>query len=247
VVRKTGEDLTGRMTSWAATRMDGLGDLDGFVLKKDSPSCGMERVRLYPEGGEAQPTRNGRGLFAAAFIDRYPLLPVEEEGRLNDPVLREHFIERLFAYRRWRDFLATDPGPGDLVAFHSASKMSLLSHHPGKYGALGRLVADAGRAGFPERLDEYAEAYMDVLRHRATRRRHANVLQHLLGHLKEAIDREDRAELAELIEAYRAGSVPLVVPITMLRHHFRRHGGEWVRSQTYLNPYPDELMLRNHV
>jgi uncharacterized protein YbgA (DUF1722 family) len=125
--------------------------------------------------------------------------------------------------------------------------MSLLSHHPGKYRALGRLVADAGSGGFAHRLDDYAAAYMDVLRHRATRRRHANVLQHLLGHLKEAIDGDDRAELLELIEAYRTGSVPLVVPITMLRHHFRRHGSDWVRSQTYLNPYPDELMLRNHV
>jgi uncharacterized protein YbgA (DUF1722 family)/uncharacterized protein YbbK (DUF523 family) len=247
VVRKTGEDLTERMTSWADRRLDGLGDLDGFVLKKDSPSCGMERVRLYPGGEDAQPARNGRGLFASALIERFPLLPIEEEGRLNDPVLREQFIERVFAYRRWMDFLATNPGPGDLVAFHSASKMSLLSHHPGKYRALGRLVADAGAGGFTPRLEEYAAAYMDVLRHRATRRRHANVLQHLLGHLKEAIDGDDRAELVDLIEAYRTGSVPLVVPITMLRHHFRRHGSDWVRSQTYLNPYPDELMLRNHV
>lgn len=247
VVRKTGEDLTGRMTSWAKGRLEGLGDLDGFVLKKDSPSCGMERVRLYPEAEGVQPAKNGRGLFAAALIDRYPLLPVEEEGRLNDPVLREHFIERVFAYRRWTDFVAGDPGPGDLVAFHAAAKMSLLSHHPGKYRALGRLVADAGAGSFTARLEEYGRAYMDVLAHRATRRRHANVLQHLLGHLKETLDRDDRAEMVELIEAYRAGSVPLVVPITMLRHHFRRSGSEWVRAQTYLNPYPDELMLRNHV
>lgn len=247
VVRKTGEDLTDRMNSWAESRLEGLGDLHGFVLKKDSPSCGLQRVRLYPEGEGAQPLRTGRGLFAAALVDSFPLLPAEEEGRLNDPALREHFIERVFAYRRWTDFAEAGPGPADLVSFHAASKMALLSHHPGKYRELGRLVAEAGSGGFPERLRGYGAAYMDVLRHRATRRRHCNVLQHLAGHLKQSLDTDDRAELAELIESYRTGNVPLVVPITMLRHHVRRHGSDWVRSQTYLNPYPDELMLRNHV
>jgi uncharacterized protein YbgA (DUF1722 family)/uncharacterized protein YbbK (DUF523 family) len=244
VVRKTGEDLTERMTTWAEARLEDLTALDGFVLKKDSPSCGMERVRLY--SGD-QPSRTGRGLFAAALLDRYPLLPVEEEGRLNDPVLRENFVERLFAYRRWMEFLATDPGAGDLVAFHAAAKMSLLSHHPQKARALGRLVADAGSGRLTGLLEEYGMSYMDVLRHRATRKRHTDVLQHLLGHLKKLIDGDDRAELVELIESYRLGLVPLVVPVTMLRHHFRRHGTEWVLAQTYLSPYPDELMLRNHV
>lgn len=249
VVRKTGEDLTERMTSWAATRLEDLPGLDGFVLKKDSPSCGMERVRVYPGQGDGSPTREGRGIFASALLDHHPLLPVEEEGRLHDPVLRENFVERLFAYRRWCSFAASRPGPGDLVAFHTAAKMTLLAHHPAKYRELGRLVADAGAAagGFTVLLDRYGTGFMEVLRHRATRRRHTNVLQHLLGYLKRDVDTDDRAELVGLIEAYRNGHVPLVVPITMLKHHFRRHGTDWVLSQTYLNPYPDEMMLRNHV
>jgi uncharacterized protein YbgA (DUF1722 family)/uncharacterized protein YbbK (DUF523 family) len=246
IFRKTGEDLTDRMTGWAAAKLPEFADLDGFVLKKDSPSCGMERVRRYREDGEMI-SKDGRGIFATALIDGYPLLPVEEDGRLNDPVLRENFIERLFAYRRWKDFLASKPRVGDLVAFHSANKMTLHSHHPQKYRALGAVVAGAGKADLESLLEEYGAAYMDILRHKATRKRHTDVLQHLLGHLKKSLDTEDRAELVELIETYRRGEVPLVVPITMLRHHFRRHGSDWVKSQTYLAPYPDELMLRNHV
>jgi uncharacterized protein YbgA (DUF1722 family)/uncharacterized protein YbbK (DUF523 family) len=246
VFRKSGEDITDRMTTWAEAKLPEFAGLDGFVLKKDSPSCGMERVRRWDEE-TGMATRDGRGVFAGALLDTYPLLPVEEEGRLNDPVLRENFVERLFAYRRWKEFLADRPRPGDLVAFHSANKMTLHSHHPQKYRELGPLVAEAGTADFPDLLDRYGAAYMDILRHRATRKRHTDVLQHLLGHLKQAIDADDRAELVELIEAYRTGQVPLIVPITMLRHHFRRHGSDWVNGQTYLAPYPDELMLRNHV
>jgi uncharacterized protein YbgA (DUF1722 family)/uncharacterized protein YbbK (DUF523 family) len=246
VVRATGEDITERMRTWAKRRLEGFADLDGFVLKKDSPSCGMERVRRYREEGEML-AKDGRGTFAAVLIEGYPLLPVEEEGRLNDPSLRENFVERVFAYRRWREFLASDPGPGDLVAFHTANKMTLHSHHPQKYRQMGPLVAGAGKSDLSALLPEYGERYMDVLRHRATRRRHTDVLQHLLGHLKKRVDADDRAELVDLIDAYRRGEVPLIVPITMLRHHFRRHASEWVSGQTYLAPYPDELMLRNHV
>jgi uncharacterized protein YbgA (DUF1722 family) len=166
---------------------------------------------------------------------------------LNDPVLRENFVERLFAYRRWRDLLASNPGAGDLVGFHAASKMTLLSHHEQKSRELGRRVASAGEVDLGVLLEEYGRGYMDVLRHRATRRRHRNVLQHLAGHLKKVLDAGDRAELAGVIDAYGAGSVPLVVPVTLLRHHFRRHGPAWASEQTYLNPYPDELMVRNHV
>lgn len=244
VIRKTGEDVSAPMERWIEGALPGFAGLDGFVLKKDSPSCGMERVRLYPDG-EGSPTRGGVGLFAAALIERFPALPVEEEGRLNDPVLRENFIARVFAYRRWREFAAGDPGPGDLMSFHGAAKMTLLSHHEEKYRELGRAVAGAGKGGLA--IDEYGRRYMEILRHRATRRRHLNVLRHLAGHLKREIDAGDRTELSEVIGAYGEGTVPLVVPITLLRHHFRRHGADWVRNQTYLNPYPDELMLRNHV
>ncbi len=245
----SGDDWTSRMRTFSADRADQLAamDLDGFVLKKDSPSCGMERVRVYPSSGEGSPSRDGRGLFAAALLRRLPLLPAEEEGRLNDPGLRENFIERIFAYHRWRRFLADDPGPGDLVAFHTAHKLALSAHDDQRYRALGRLVATAGSADFDQLLDAYGEGFMEALRAPATRKKHANALYHLLGYLKDALDAEDRQELVELIERYRTGQVPLIVPMTLFQHHFRRHPDEWVGTQTYLAPYPAELMLRNHV
>jgi uncharacterized protein YbgA (DUF1722 family)/uncharacterized protein YbbK (DUF523 family) len=247
VVQKTGEDLTGLMQTWGEARIAALAasNIDGYVLKKDSPSCGMERVRVYGPG--SAPSRRGSGIFAAQLMERMPLLPVEEEGRLNDPVLRENFIERLFAYRAWREFVANDPGPGDLVALHGSYKLTLMAHHPQRYRELGRLVAGAGKRKMPQLLAEYGEGFMAALRYRATRRKHANVLYHLAGFLKRALDGADREELVALIESYRTGLVPLVVPVTLLRHHFRRHPHEWVSQQSYLNPYPSELMLRNHV
>ncbi len=190
------------------------------------------------------------GLFAHALVERLPLLPVEEEGRLQDPHLRENFVGRVFAHHRWRRFLATDPGPGDLVTFHTAHKLALQAHDEQAYRTLGRLVAGAGatdRGGFGALLDDYGRRFMAAQRRPATRGRHANVLFHLLGFLGEAIDAGDRAELVDTVERYRTGLVPLVVPITLLRHHFRRHPHDWVDAQTYLQPYPGELMLRNHV
>jgi uncharacterized protein YbgA (DUF1722 family)/uncharacterized protein YbbK (DUF523 family) len=220
--------------------------LHGFVFKKGSPTCGLERVRVYhlSMGGHES---KGRGLFAAGLVERWPLLPVEEEGRLNDARLRENFIERVFAYYRWRQLLQDRPRTRDLVQFHANHKMTLLSHSPQHYRELGRLVAGAGRRRLEKVLAEYGEGFMHALRLKATPRKHANVLYHLLGFLKKLLDAEDRAELVDRIEAYRKGLVPLVVPLTLLAHHFRRHPTDWVAEQTYLNPYPAELMLRNHV
>jgi uncharacterized protein YbgA (DUF1722 family)/uncharacterized protein YbbK (DUF523 family) len=246
-IRKTGEDLTERMAGWAAGWLAGAGDLEGFVLKKDSPSCGMERVRLYPKHDEGTAERTGVGIFAAALAEHLPYLPVEEEGRLNDPTLRERFFDRVFALRRWRRFRSSEPRVADLQAFHAASKMSLLSHQESGYRTLGPIVAAAGRVDLEASLDSYESGYLEVFRHTATRRRHTNVLQHLAGHLKKVIESDDRAELSGVITRYREGTLPLVVPITLLRHHTRRNGSDWLRSQTYLDPYPDELMLRNHV
>jgi uncharacterized protein YbgA (DUF1722 family) len=205
----------------------------------------MERVRVYGPG--SAPSRRGSGIFAASLMETMPLLPMEEEGRLNDPVLRENFIERVFAYRSWREFVAGDPGPGDLVSFHTRHKLALMAHNPQRYRDLGRLVAGAGAGAFARLRDEYGAGFMEALRYKATRRKHANVLYHLTGYLKRDLDSEDKAELGSLIESYRTGLVPLVVPVTLLRHHFRRFPDEWVSEQTYLSPYPGELMLRNHV
>ena len=244
VVEKTGEDLTARMQAYARDRvreLDAL-DLDGYVLKRASPSCGLFRVRVYTAAG--MPSASGRGLFAAALTDHLPALPVEEEGRLADPAIRENFIERVFAAARWRAFVAGRPRSAELVAFHSAHKLTLLAHAPAAYAALGRLVASAGKRAV---IVEYGRAFMEALAVRATRGRHANVLQHAAGFVKRQLSADERAELVDVVDDYRRGLVPLVVPLTLIKHHARRFGVAWLLAQHYLNPHPKELMLRNHV
>ena len=244
VQESSGEDLTARMREYAETRAGELERLalDGYVLKRASPSCGLFRVRVYREGG--RPGADGRGLFATALVERLPMLPVEEEGRLTDPVLRENFIERVFAMARWRAFVEGRPRARDLVSFHAAQKYAVLAHSPLHYTRLGRLVASAGRA---LRLDEYGRLLMEALAVPATRGRHANVLSHLAGYFKRDVPAGERAELAEAIEDYRRGLVPLIVPVTLVRHHVRRLALGYLADQVYLNPHPKELMLRNHV
>jgi uncharacterized protein YbgA (DUF1722 family)/uncharacterized protein YbbK (DUF523 family) len=246
VAPRSGRDLTAPMRAWAAARVEALAgaDLDGWVLKKDSPSCGMERVKIWTEKGPAP--KVGRGLFAEALLARFPLLPVEEEGRLHDDALRENFVERLFAHRRLKDLLADRWTVGDLVAFHAREKMLLLAHDPDGYRRLGRLVAGAKRRARSEVEREYAEGFMRALAKIATKGRQTNVLQHVAGFFDD-LAADERRELGEAIADYRAGLVPLVVPLTLLRHHVRRAGVAWLREQTWLAPHPKELMLRNHV
>jgi uncharacterized protein YbgA (DUF1722 family)/uncharacterized protein YbbK (DUF523 family) len=240
-------DHTAAMQRYAAERLESLAPLGlhGYILKKDSPSCGMERIRVYGQNGTVH--RSGRGLFAAALMQRFPLLPVEEEGRLQDMRLRENFIERVFAYSRWQALLGTSVTPHDLVRFHTQHKLTLLAHSRPHYQALGRLVARAGQIPVATLVQEYGATFINALKVKATPKKHANVLYHLLGYLKKALDTHDRAEMVASIEEYRQGLVPLVVPLTLLKHHFRRHPVPWVGEQTYLQPYPAELMLRNHV
>lgn len=248
VGNRSGRDWTDALRAWSAQRLEQLAamDLDGFVLAKNSPSCGMERVRVYGRGGA--PSREGTGLFAAELMRRFPLLPVEEQGRLNDPLLRENFVERIFVHRRFRDLLRDDPTPAALVRFHTVQKLAVLAHCPRTYRQMGRVVAAAGRAPFDEVAARYGELLMTALARKATPGRHANVLEHLVGHLKRDLTSDEKAELVGLVHDYRRGLVPLVVPVTLLAHHFRRSpGGGWARTQTYLDPYPRGLMLRNAV
>jgi uncharacterized protein YbgA (DUF1722 family)/uncharacterized protein YbbK (DUF523 family) len=247
VVERSGEDLTGRMQRWAAGRVEELRELGlhGYVLKRASPSCGLVRVRVYGEDGS--PGRVGRGLFAAALVDTLPMLPVEEEGRLTDAGIRESFIERVFAAARWQAFIATRPRVRELVAFHAAHKFAILAHSPRADAALGRLVAGSGPRLAAETLTTYGVRFMQALAVRATRARHVNVLQHLAGFFKRQLTDDERAEVAEVIGEYRRGLVPLVVPLTLLKHHVRRLGVAYLADQVYLSPHPKELMLRNHV
>jgi uncharacterized protein YbgA (DUF1722 family) len=214
--------------------------------KKDSPSSGLFRVKVYGEHGMA--ARTGTGLFPRELMRRFPLLPLEEEGRLNDLPLRESFIERIFAYYRWTELLEEDPTPGGLVRFHTAHKLTLMAHSPKYYTELGRLVARAGTIPWQELSATYGALFMEGLALLGTRRKHVNVLQHLMGYLKKDLSGDDKQELLGLIEDYRNELVPLIVPLTLLKHHLRRNPvPEWVWQQVYLNPYPKELMLRKHV
>jgi uncharacterized protein YbgA (DUF1722 family)/uncharacterized protein YbbK (DUF523 family) len=247
VMPRTGADHTDVMRAYAARAARDLQgrDLCGFVLKKDSPTCGMARVKVYPErGGSA--ARDGRGLFAAELIRCMPSLPIEEEGRLSDPGLRENFVERLFAYRRLKSRFAARWRLADLVAFHAAHKLLLMAHSPSAYARLGRLVARAKAHPREELRRQYEAGFMAALAALATPGRHANVLQHMLGYVSPALARDQTAEIDELIADYRRGLVPLLAPLTLLRHHVRRLGIHYLLAQVYLEPNPKELMLRNH-
>ena len=246
VTVRTRHDVTRQLQKAATARLRQLAtlDLDGYVLKKDSPSCGLFRVKVYGESGAA--TRAGRGLFAAGLVDAQPLLPLEEEGRLNDPGLRETFIERVFAFRRLRELRAGPVRAADLIRFHTRHKLQLLAHAPAAYARLGRLVAGAKGRVARALLDTYATEFMEALAVPATRGRHVNVLQHMAGYFDEA-DAGSRRELAATIADYGRGLVPLVVPLTLIAHHARRQDVRYLLDQVYLQPHPKELMLRNHV
>jgi uncharacterized protein YbgA (DUF1722 family)/uncharacterized protein YbbK (DUF523 family) len=244
---KTGVDHTTSMSAYAAKKVRSLEDEDlcGYVLKKDSPSCGMTRVKVYSGNGPG--TRTGVGVFASKLLERFPCLPVEEEGRLTDPRLRDNFIERVFAYRRLRELFEPRWTIGDLVRFHTAHKLVLLAHSTQAYTRLGRLVAGAKGADRDSLRERYTAGFMDALTLIATPQRHTNVLQHMVGYFKKTLDSASRAELLDAIEDYRLGLVPLIVPITLVRHHVRVHGVGYLDGQIYLAPHPKELMLRNRV
>lgn len=246
---RSGTDWTERMNHYARARVAALAreQLCGYVLKRGSPSCGRVRIRVYPASGDGPPTRDGVGLFAAALLAAFPDLPIEEEGRLEDARLRESFVERVFAYHRVGTLFAGPWTLGDLVRFHTAEKMALLAHATEGYRALGRLVATGAAVPRATLAARYRSEFMAILGVPSTPGRHANVLMHMLGHLRDRLDPDARRELFDLIDEHRRGLVPLVVPLTLLRHHVRRLDVGWLRAQSYLSPHPRELMLRNHV
>jgi uncharacterized protein YbbK (DUF523 family)/uncharacterized protein YbgA (DUF1722 family) len=240
-----GADHTAAMRRWAATVTDELRDrgLSGFVLKKGSPSCGLERVRVWDERVQRL-TPSGRGLFAQALVDAMPELAIEEEGRLNDPGLREHFVDRIFGHARVRDFFAGQWTTGSLIRFHSAEKAAVMAHDVEAARQLGRLVAGHRRLEPEQLARSYRALHGTALEKPATAGRQANALMHLAGHVKGGLGSCDRQELREAIDDYRTGLVPVAVPLALLSRHLRAVGSEWARSQTYLRPYPKALGLR---
>ncbi len=242
---RTGLDHTSRMKDWASSRVEQLAedDLCGFIFKSKSPSSGMERVKVY--GKNNMPRAVGVGLFARAFMKSFPLIPVEEEGRLHDMVLRENFIESVFVYRRWRS-VVSDFTLDKLVHFHTEHKMLLRSHSEKHYRALGRIVAKSGNLNSDELLTTYQENLMGAMRLKPTIKKHVNVLQHMMGYFKKQISSDEKQELLEVIESYRQHHVPLIVPITMMNHYVRKFNDGYLEKQYYLKPHPTELKLRNH-
>jgi len=242
------QDLTDRMTNWVARRVRELESerLCGFVFKSGSPSSGMERVKVYNEKGAA--AKNGVGLFARAFMDHFPNLPVEEEGRLNDPVLRENFIERIFIYARWQELVRRGRLKlSDMIDFHASNKLLILAHSPQHYRELGRLVAGAKAMNIPDLVSVYERWLMEGMKRQATPRKNANVLMHMAGYFKKELSSWEKSELLELINQYRTNILPLVVPLTLLKHYVGKYDQPYLKGQTYLNPHPLELRLRNHV
>jgi uncharacterized protein YbgA (DUF1722 family)/uncharacterized protein YbbK (DUF523 family) len=244
---RSGIDYTERMLAWAANRIRELEkeDLCGFIFKKDSPSSGMLRVKIYNSKGTAE--RKGSGLFAKAFMAHFPRLPVEDEGRLHDPKLRENFIERIFALRRWRSLLVEPRKMGRLVSFHSNEKLLLLAHSPQHYRQMGKLVAAGKQMPSGVLYDTYERLFMAALSLKTTPAKNINVLQHILGYFKNQLTADEKQELLEILANYRRGDVPLIVPIALANHFVRKYAQSYLSGQTYLNPHPIALQLRNQV
>lgn len=247
VTTRTGIDHTEGMSRWAQKRLDELvrEDLCGFIFKSRSPSSGLKGVTVYGESG--MPGRTGSGIFAAAFVGRNPLVPVIDDGRLHDPGLRETFIDAVFVYRRWQEFLKKGGRPKDLVGFHTDLKFLVMAHSPKHYRMLGQIVARAGSGKAGEISDSYGNLLMAALRLQATRSKNTNVLLHGVGYFKKQLGREDKEEILEVIGRYQKGYIPLSVPMTLMNHYIRKFGEPYLGRQVYFNPYPAELMLRNHV
>ncbi|MCX7792936.1 MAG: DUF523 and DUF1722 domain-containing protein [Thermodesulfovibrionales bacterium] len=244
---RTGIDHTDGMRRWIKSKLDELEkeELCGFVFKSNSPSSGLRNVRVY--GPSGIPSRTGIGLFAAAFIRRFPLIPVEDDGRLNNPVLRENFIERIFVYKRWQDLKKTGSKIKEIIEFHRDHKFLILAHSPKHYKILGNLLASHKKGNLENIKSEYISNLMECLRLIATVKKNTNVLLHIMGYFRKLLNKDEKEELLEIIENYHKGYIPLVVPITLIRHYVRKFNIEYLSRQYYLNPHPVELMLRNHV
>ena len=246
VTSRTSVDHTDGMLRWARDRVKALEreNLCGFIFKSRSPSSGMERVKIYDESGV--PANKGVGIFAGVFMDHFPLIPVEEDGRLHDPLLRENFIERIFTLKRWRETAAPKKSRGSLVDFHTKNKLLILSHSPKHYQLMGKLVAKAKDYPPDELLEKYVNLLMEALKLKATPAKNSNVLQHMMGYFKKELSGDEKQELLETIQLYRQGHYPFVVPMTLMNHYVRKYDQTYLKDQVFLTPHPVELHLRNH-
>jgi len=244
---KSKTDHTDQMLTWAQKRVRELEkeDLCGFIFKSDSPSSGMIRVKVYNDKG--MPHKVGVGMFARAFMEHFPLIPVEDDGRLNDPIIRENFILQIFTMKRWRDNLTQKRGMGKIVEFHTDNKLLILSHSPKHYRLMGKMVADGKKMPIGELYEQYQRLLMKALKLKTTIKKNTNVLQHLMGYFKKQLSSDEKQELLEAFDQYRQELVPLMMPIPLINHYVRKYDQPYLKRQTYLNPHPINLKLRNHV
>ncbi len=239
-------DVTDKLKQFAEQLIPSLTDICGYIFIKGSPSCGLFKVKVYRKGNP-NPEYEGRGIYAQALTQAMPLLPVEEAGRLTDPVLRENFIARVFAYHRWQKLLQQGLSASSILEFHASYKYSLMAHAPQTYITLGQFLADAGKYAPDELGEKYFAQLMQALAKKATRKSNTNVLTHLQGYLKKQLQSREKEKLIEVIEQYRTGIVPLIVPVTLLQHHFNVHPNDYISKQAFFDPYPQELSLRNAI
>ncbi len=247
VTSKTGVDKTDQMMTWAKKRVKELEkeNLCGFIFQKGSPSSGMERIKVYTDKGV--PAKTGVGMFARAFMEHFPFMPVEDDGRLHDPMLRENFIVRIFVHKRWQDLTAENKKRGGLVDFHTDHKLLLMSHSPKHLKALGKIVASPKSEKTDTLFSGYYEQMMTALKLRATRKKHTNVLHHILGYFKKQLTPDEKQEFLTITDRYHKSLLPLIVPVTLANHYVRKFREPYLERQVYLNPHPVELALRNHV
>jgi uncharacterized protein YbgA (DUF1722 family) len=247
VTIRTKQDMTDRMVRWANKRVLELEkeDLCGFIFKSNSPSSGMERVRVYNENRMS--VKKGVGIFARIFMDHFRLLPVEDEGRLHNPGLRENFIERIFTLKRWREIIGKKESRRDIMDFHTKHKLLILAHSPTHYQTMGKLVAQAKGFSLKELYQRYRILLMESLELKTTQKKNSNVLHHMMGYFKKQLSSDEKRELLEVIDFYRKGYIPLIVPVTLINHYVRKYDQPYLKQQIYLNPHPLELQLRNHV
>ena len=248
ISKKTQTDWTKPMEKYIKSRINTLSadDLCGYIFKSKSPSCGMGRVPLYSEFGSHK-VKHGPGMFANAFINSFPLVPTEEEGRLNDPRIRENFIVRVFSFKRFNLLLNEKFSLGQWVKFHTQHKFLLLAHSRKHYDELGELVAHSKTIKPLELKKKYGELFMEALTSKSTPKKNTDVLLHMMGFLKKLLTKIEKEDILSTIEDYRSEILPLIVPVTLIRHQVKKHNIEYLHDQVYLNPHPKELMLLNHV
>jgi len=246
VTTRTGVDHTERMEAWARARVAKLenDDLCGFIFKSNSPSSGMERVKVYDDRGV--PRKIGVGIFARIFMEHFPLLPVEEDGRLHDPILRENFIDRIFTYKRYRESMDRTNRRGALVDFHTRHKLLLMAHSPKHLKQIGPLVAHAKELSTQDLVGRYEKLLLEAMALKSSPAKHVNVLHHMLGYFRKNLSADEKRELVDLIDQYRSELIPLIVPVTLINHYVRKYDEPYLKKQVYLNPHPLELQLRNH-